>query len=103
MKINSPLPALEARPVTRTADPREAAKPPGDRVSFDRTERAVTTSLVKEKQARAERMRVLALAVRNGTYRPDPGRIAARMLETSDLLEGVEASLDEHPGAAVTP
>ena len=116
MKIKNPTSIPDARPVTpkpaADAESRTAAQMKGtsraDKVSLERNQRiAVTASLAQEKEVRSARMKMLEIAVRNGTYKPDAGLIAERMLDSSAFLESVDEDLEHgEPPAAhaeVTP
>ncbi|ACG73736.1 putative anti-sigma-28 factor, FlgM [Anaeromyxobacter sp. K] len=99
MKIND---AAEIRRVQagRTAGSprtREAGAPAADRVSTEslaRLEAAAATARAGAAQDRAVRLEAIEAAVKQGTFRPDPQRIAQRILEDAELTAQLRAMLE---------
>jgi negative regulator of flagellin synthesis FlgM len=100
MKINSPN---EVRPVTArkaeetssaTASGRTTASP--DTVSTEESARlaaAVATVRSQASSARAAQLLAIETAVRQGTFRPDPSRIAQKILQDAEITATLQAML----------
>jgi anti-sigma28 factor (negative regulator of flagellin synthesis) len=100
MKVNS---ASEIRPVsTRKAD--EAAgssaagrtQAPPDRISTEESAKlaaAIATIRSQASAARAAQLQTIETAVRQGTYRPDPARIAQQILQDAEISAAFQAML----------
>lgn len=68
-----------------------------DRVSTAETARvaaAIGEAMQGGGAARAERLRAIEAAVRQGTYRPDPQRIAQQILNEAEIAAKIQALLE---------
>jgi negative regulator of flagellin synthesis FlgM len=66
----------------------------GDRVSTDDTAKvaaAVARASAAAGSARASHLQAIETAVRQGTYRPDPQRIAEQILDDAELAARLQA------------
>lgn len=81
-----------ARPVVD----REARMSLRDRISVDqdRLEKIALVAREAASQQRAAMLSDLEAAVRNGTYKPDPKRIAKEMLRSAEVTKQLQAMLD---------
>ncbi|MBI5542730.1 MAG: flagellar biosynthesis anti-sigma factor FlgM [Deltaproteobacteria bacterium] len=71
---------------------------PVDKVSVSRQNPEISSAVASAQVAsRADRARVveaIAVAVRQGTYKPDPQRIAQEILEDAELIAKLKAMLN---------
>jgi negative regulator of flagellin synthesis FlgM len=70
----------------------------GDRVSTDESARLATAIAATTESAgasRAARLQSIEVAVRQGTYRPDPQRIAQEILDDAELAARLQAMLGQ--------
>jgi negative regulator of flagellin synthesis FlgM len=100
MKITSPN---EVRPITArktdevsgtTATGRTAQTP--DTVSTEESARlaaAIATVRSQSSASRAAQLQAIETAVRQGTFRPDPSRIAAKILQDAEITATLQAML----------
>ena len=68
----------------------------GDRVSTDDTAKvavAISQASASAGSARAAKLQAIEAAVRQGTYRPDPQRIATQILDDAELAARLQALL----------
>ena len=68
----------------------------GDRVSTDDTAKvsaAISQASASAGSAHAAKLQSLEAAVRQGTYRPDPQRIATQILDDAELAARLQALL----------
>jgi negative regulator of flagellin synthesis FlgM len=68
-----------------------------DRVSTEESARVAAAVAAATQRAavgsRAEMLRAIEAAVRQGTYRPDPGRIAQKILDEAEVAARLQALL----------
>jgi len=83
---------IRALDVNRPAEASRAQKPEvrdtEDRVSTEESARLAATVAAAKRHgggARAEMLQAIEASVRQGTYRPDPSRIAQRILDEAEL------------------
>lgn len=83
---------IRALDVNRPAEAGRAQKPEvrdtEDRVSTEESARVAAAVAAAKRQgggARAEMLQAIEASVRQGTYRPDPSRIAQRILDQAEL------------------
>lgn len=55
--------------------------------------KAITTAQASTKASRAEVVAALATAVRQGTYKPDPQKIAQQILDDAEMIAKLQAML----------
>jgi len=81
---------------TRPVVDREARMSLRDRISVDqdRLEKIALVAREAASQQRAAMLSDLEAAVRNGTYKPDPKRIAKEMLRSAEVTKQLQAMLD---------
>jgi len=100
MKVKDPS---EIRPVDtrKPPEPPRATRPDGaappDRVSTDETARLARVVAAARQGAdasRAARVEAIEAAIRQGTLRPDPQRIAQKILDDAELTAMLRALLD---------
>ena len=68
----------------------------GDRVSTDDTAKvaaAISQASASASSAHAAKLQAIEAAVRQGTYRPDPQRIANQILDDAELAARLQALL----------
>lgn len=91
MKVDDKKPVVTG--VDRVPTPSPAAEGAGrtpvptDKVSVDQSRAAATVVDSARKhvvQSRPQRLSEIEAAVRNGTYRPDPGRVAEEILNAAE-------------------
>jgi negative regulator of flagellin synthesis FlgM len=95
MKVNEPSP-IRPSSARGLSERREEPERGSDRVSTLETARAaevVATAARSAAGARALRLQAIETAVRQGTYTPDPQRIAARILDEAELAAKLQAML----------
>jgi negative regulator of flagellin synthesis FlgM len=85
-----------ATPATPDAAPSGAAERSGgaDRISTDDSARVAAVVSAAQENAgsgRTAKLRAIETAVRQGTYRPDPQRIAQEILDDAELAARLQA------------
>lgn len=100
MKVNSPN---EVRPVTSKKSEEAPGTPaagrgqaPPDTVSTaesTRLARAIATIRSQAGASHAARLHSIEAAVRQGTFRPDPNRIAQQILQDAEITAAMQAML----------
>lgn len=95
MKISSTKDTASLTTARPVAD-REARMSLRDRISVDqdRLEKIALVAREAASQQRAAMLSDLEAAVRNGTYKPDPKRIAKEMLRSAEVTKQLQAMLD---------
>ena len=81
-------------PVTKPRAAPSTATGSGDHVSTDDSARmaaAVATASASSGSAHAARLEAIEVAVRQGTYKPDPQRIAQEILDDAELAARLQA------------
>lgn len=99
MKINdaAEIRRVEAGRAAGAQRPREAGAPAADRVTTESLERlgaAAAGARAGAAQDRTVRLEAIEAAVRQGTFRPDPQRIAQRILDDAELTARLRALLE---------
>jgi negative regulator of flagellin synthesis FlgM len=92
---------IRALDLNKQGDAKAAQKPETleaqDRVTTDESARlsaaVAAATRVAGSASRAEMLQSIEAAVRQGTYSPDPNRIAARILDTAELAARLQAML----------
>jgi negative regulator of flagellin synthesis FlgM len=98
---------MKVRDVSQIKAVQPTAAPDGTREAREKRERADRVSTAETARVaaaigeamqgagagRAERLRAIETAVRQGTYRPDPQRIAQQILNEAELAAKVQALL----------
>jgi negative regulator of flagellin synthesis FlgM len=101
MKIHEASQIRALDPATAADKPRDARQVrerSPDRVSTAETAkvaRAVAAASQGAGAARAARLQAIEAAVRNGTYKPDPQRIAQEILDDAELSAKLQAVLHQ--------
>jgi anti-sigma28 factor (negative regulator of flagellin synthesis) len=91
MKVEDKKPVSEVERVrTPSAQDGSAAKTPAptDKVSVEQSRAAATVVDSARKhveQSRPQRLKEIEAAVRSGSYRPDPGRVAEEILNAAEV------------------
>lgn len=96
MKVKEPSPIRALAGPRPVAEPQDDAEGVPDRVSTDETARAaaiVSSAAARAAGARSLRLQAIEAAVRQGTYSPDPQRIAAQILDEAELAAKLQALL----------
>lgn len=97
MKIKDPssLPAMTPAMGRPAAKPAEAApaSSPATHTSATNAHDTIRSAMRMAEGQRASRMREVEAAVKAGTYRPDAGRIAERILASAELDAQLRAVL----------
>jgi negative regulator of flagellin synthesis FlgM len=98
MKVRDASQIKAVQPTAAPEGTREARekRERADRVSTEETAKvaaAIGEAMQGAGSARAERLRAIENAVRQGTYRPDPQRIAQQILNEAELAAKVQALL----------
>ncbi|HEY7725431.1 MAG TPA: flagellar biosynthesis anti-sigma factor FlgM [Anaeromyxobacteraceae bacterium] len=91
---------IRALDLNRQSDANRAQKPEApdteDRVSTEESARvaaAVAAAARRGGGSRAQMLHAIETAVRQGTYRPDPGRIAQQILDEAELAARLQILL----------
>lgn len=88
---------LNRRAEAGRAQPAPAEASTVDRVSMEESARAAATAAEVARRAgtgdRAARLKAIEAAVRQGTYLPDPGRIAQQILNEAEIAARLQALL----------
>jgi flagellar biosynthesis anti-sigma factor FlgM len=80
----------DSTPVEKKSSTRE------DRITAQQTEAALREIAIARQSAggsRAARLNALRTAIENGTYKPDPTRIAQEILEDAELIARLQAMI----------
>ena len=92
---------IRALDVNRPAEASRAQKPEvrdtEERVSTEESARISAAIVAAGRQgagARAEMLRAIEISLRQGTYKPDPGRIAQRILDEAELAARLQLLLN---------
>lgn len=96
MKVSDKNPLAPVAPAQRPQQASGSPAAPTDKVSSaesERIEKAVTVARQMAGGARAEKLLQLETAIRNGTFKPDPSRIAQQILDEAMLDARVQAML----------
>jgi negative regulator of flagellin synthesis FlgM len=100
MKVNSPneVRPVAARKAEDTAGPTGTgrAQAPPDKVSTDESAKlaeAIATVRSQSSASRAAQLQAIESAVRQGTFRPDPSRIAQKILQDAEISAALQAML----------
>ncbi|GAO04636.1 flagellar biosynthesis anti-sigma factor FlgM [Anaeromyxobacter sp. PSR-1] len=98
MKVNdaAEIRRVEAGRAAGSQRTREPGAPAADRVSTEslaRLEAAAAAARGGAAKDRAVRLEAIEAAVRQGTFRPDPQRIAQRILDDAELTARLRALL----------
>ena len=98
MKIKDPseIRRVDARRTPAAREAQAAATPAGDKVSTDEQARlaaAVDAARSAAAGSRAVNLEAIQAAIRQGTFRPDPQRIADRILDDAEITAALQAML----------
>jgi negative regulator of flagellin synthesis FlgM len=90
-----PIDARKAEESSGTSATGRAQAPP-DRVSTEESAKlasAIATVRSQSSAARAAQLQAIEAAVRQGTFRPDPSRIAQKILQDAEITAAMQAML----------
>jgi len=99
MKISDtqpPIPVVATAPAKPVAQVGEQSA--GDKVSQTQSQQftqAVAVAQQTQGASRSARLQDLTTAVRNGTYKPDPGQIAEGILDDAEIDARLQAMLQK--------
>ena len=96
MKVNETKPANAVERVVPGQTTTSDAAAPKDRVSVEAVREVETAVAVARRSAggaRAARLERLETAVRSGTFRPDPSRVAEQILADAEIDAKLQAIL----------
>jgi anti-sigma28 factor (negative regulator of flagellin synthesis) len=96
MKISDTSQAVPIGPTAPVRSATVGAEPTADKVSADQGQQfAQTVAVAQQTQisSRTARLQQLTEAVRNGTYKPDAGRIAENILDDAEIDARMQAML----------
>jgi len=96
MKISDTQQTVPIAPAAPSKAATQGAEPTADKVSQDQSEQfAQTVAVAQQAQgsARTARLQQLTDAVRNGTYKPDPGQVAENILDDAEIDARMQAML----------
>lgn len=96
MKIEKTLQVAAVLPVRRAEGVATTESEVRDQVTLEASTnlaRAVDEAIQAAGMTRSAEVEAIAAAVKNGTYKPDPQRIADRILETATLNARIRALL----------
>jgi negative regulator of flagellin synthesis FlgM len=82
------------KPIDDLKKPTRVEPPAEDKVSVSNAknlDEAISTAQVSASASRTQVVQALANAVRQGTYKPDPQRIAQQILEDAELIARLQA------------
>ncbi len=98
MKISESTQTSPVQPAAPVKAQQIGAEPTADKVSQDQSQQLATTVGVAKQStgtARTARLQQLTDAVRNGTYKPDPGQIAEGILDDAEIDARMQAMLQK--------
>ncbi len=96
MKISDTTQAVPIGPTTPARAATVGAEPTADKVSQDQSQEfAQTVAVAQQSQVttRTARLQQLTEAVRNGSYKPDPGQVAEGILDDAEIDARMQAML----------
>jgi negative regulator of flagellin synthesis FlgM len=96
VKDASEIRRLDASRPTESKPTRSAGKSSSDKVSTDsrtQIETAITSAKVSLGGSNGVRLEAIAAAVRDGTFKPDPQRIAQKILDEAELTAMLQTML----------